>query len=451
MKTIFLTSFNPFVTRNILLTDVFKTLSEKPDTRLVIFCPDYKLDYFTSNFLRPNVVIEPVKAETLDKQDVLFGYLARSLVGTSTLRIHRKEIFLRNKKAMTFLFSWMLALIGRIALVKKIVRWLDFQTISKSKYSPYFEKYKPSLVFAPDVFHVDDVHFLAEAKKKGIKTIGMIRSWDNITGKGLFRMKPDQLIVNNLVIKKEAMFYEDVAENKIFVGGMPQFDTYRNYPTISREEFFRRVGLAPDKKTILFAPAGNRFYDSDWRVMEAMKNAISKGVLTNAQVLVRLPPNDDVAFGQFTPDKNFSIDRPGKHFKENLFRDQELTREDMDHLANTLYYTDVIVSYSSTLCIDGAMFNKPIVTLAFDGGAAKPYLKSSRRFLDFTHVRKFLKTGCCKIAYSAEELTKHLNSYLHNPLADSEGRKILLADQVGFLDGKSGERIANFVLSCLRI
>src|SRR3989344_3798332 len=124
--------------------------------------------------------------KTKSKQDIIFSYIGRSLVSTKTLAVHRLEIFLRNKNIAVFIFSYFLAVAGRLSQVKRFVRWLDFITINKSRFSFYFDKYQPDLIFATDVFNIDDVHFLAEAHHRDIATVGMVRSWDNITNKGLF-------------------------------------------------------------------------------------------------------------------------------------------------------------------------------------------------------------------------------------------------------------------------
>ena len=229
MQTIFITSFNPFISRNILSGDILKLFRQKESLRVVIFCPAYKQKYFEENFASDNVVIEGVETEVINKQDIIFSYIGRSLVSTKTLAIHRWEIFLRNKNIFTFLFSYFLAVLGRLDQVKRFVRWLDLITINKSKFSFYFDKYRPNLIFATDIFHVDDVHFLAEAKSRGIVTIGMVRSWDNITNKGLFRIKPDKLIVHNEIVKDEAIKYEAMSSKDIFVSGLPQFDCYFNF------------------------------------------------------------------------------------------------------------------------------------------------------------------------------------------------------------------------------
>lgn len=451
MRTIFITSLNPFVTRNILFTDVFRVLAENRGLRLVIFCPDYKKEYFEKNFKRDNVIIEPIKNEKTSRQDVLFGYLGRSLANTKTLAIHRKEIFLRNKSISAYLFSLFLSWISWFSPVKKISRALDQLTISKTKFAKYFDHYQPQLVFAPDVFHIDDVHFLAEAKNRGVYTVGMVRSWDNITNKGLFRVKPDKLIVNNEMISDEAIKYGDVKNEDIFIAGMPQLDYYLNESRSSREEFFRRIDFDPTKPLALFSPWGGRFLDTDWKIMQILKDALINGEISkDLQFLVRIPPNDTIPMGDFVPDGHFRIESPSRQFREGVYRDQELDREAMTHLADSLHYSDLVIAYTSSLNIDACAFDKPIVGIAFDGLKDNHYLKSAVRFLDWDHTKKMLFTHWAPFVRNKEDLIRYINLYLQDPALHRKERAHFLQLQSWKMDGKAGERIANFLLGQLQ-
>ena len=65
---------------------------------------------------------------------------------------------------------------------------------------------------------------MACAKRAGVFRVGMVRSWDNITGKGLIRIKPDMLIVPNGIIKEEVIKYQSIPPKYIYVSGLPQMD-----------------------------------------------------------------------------------------------------------------------------------------------------------------------------------------------------------------------------------
>lgn len=447
MKTIFITSLNPFVTRNILFTNVFKKLTAAPDTWLVIFCPDYKKEYFEKHFKRDNVIIEPIENEKITIQDIIFGYVGQSLLNTKRLIIRREEVFLSQKKYIQYCGAVLLAWIGWIPAVKKLARLLDLLTISKRKFASYFDRYKPDLVFGPDVFHPDDAHFLAEAKYRGIQTVGMVRSWDNITNKGFFRVKPDKLIVNNEVIRDEAIQYEDIKKKNIVVVGMPQFDDYVNKPRSNREEFFRRFNFDPKKPLIVFGPWGNRFIDTDWQILQILKDAIAEGQLPpDVQILVRIPPNDTILMGDFVPDSHFRIYYVSNQFQEGVYRDREFDQQAMINTADNIYYSDLLVGYMSSLNIDACAFDKPIVAIAFDGWEKKPYLKSIKKFLDFDHTKKMLFTRFATFVNNKEELISGINRYLKDPSLDRENRANFLKLQAWKIDGKAGERIADFLL-----
>jgi len=452
VKTIFITSLNPFVTRNILLTDVFRILRQTPDLKIVIFCPNFKVDYFRDNFNFSNVIIESIVPQVSSFQDSLFKFITGSLLDNRTRYIHQRRQLRRDKKLFRFLVSRALAKLGRFGVVKSAVRFLDSATVSHKKYKDYFNKYQPDFVFCPDVFHDDDARVLAAAKSRGIKTIGMVRTWDNINNKGLFRVKPDILLVSNKIVRQEAIDYEGMKAEDIRVVGMPQFDYYVTSERTPREDFFKRINLDPKKRLIMFSPHGIRFHSTDWHIMQMLKDARANGdIPENTQILVRFPPNDDVSLGDFIPDNNFFIDRPAQMFKGGLYRDQELSKEAMVHLADSLYYSDIVIAYNSSLIIDAAAYGKPSIGVAFDGwDKVSNIYESVARFMEYDHTQHLLRVNGLWVVRSREELIGAVNKYLDNPGYNTEGRRRVIKTQVGEFDGKDGERLANLIISKIK-
>ncbi|MEK7629054.1 MAG: hypothetical protein AAB394_00840 [Patescibacteria group bacterium] len=443
MNTIFITSFHPSIGQNILSGDVVKKLLLREDVRIVIFCPDYKTSYFKNEFDHPHIFIEGIKIEKPTWHDILFGYISRSVISSSTLLIHRKELFYRKKKILPFVFSYFLVILGRMFFLKKVIRWLDQLTSPKSKFENYFKKYNPKLIFATDVFNRDDIDFLACAKRAGVFRVGMVRSWDNITGKGLIRIKPDMLIVPNGIIKEEVIKYQSIPPKYIYVSGLPQMDFYvKNTDRMSREVFFSKIGLNPNKVTIFVAPHGRRFFNDDGFLLEKLKGL-------PYQYIVRLPPNDTINYLNFIPSSIFFIEHPGISFKEGVYNNRELSLSDSFMLATELFYADVVLNYGSTISIEAAFYDKPIINFFGDAQKNLPYIQSERRFFDFSHLNKLWNLNFCKVSYNFDDLKKQIDEYLKNPLLDKKGRSDFLRLQAGYLDGKSGARIADFLLNHL--
>ncbi len=447
VKTIFITSFNPFISRNILETDTLKSLSAEKNLRIVIFVPEYKKDYFSEKFGRGNILIEGIKDFAVSKQDIFFRYITSSLINSRTLLFHQREKLARDRNYFHYLLSRFFAVfMSQSKFFKRVVRLLDFLTIKKEYFSDYLEKYCPKLLFSTDIFHNLDTHFLAEAKNRHVPTVSMIRSWDNVTNKGIFRVKPDNLIVHNEIIKSQAIKHEDMKEQNIFVSGLPQFDHYfKGFQPSLREVFFKKIGLDHSKKTILFAPHGKRFHNTDWHILEIIKNKLDK----NLQFIVRFPPNDTVEFNSFVPDHRFFIKKTGFPFPAREFKDNEVTFKDTLSLAEELYHSDLVINYGSTISIDAAVFNKPVILIAFDGWEKLPYEKSVRRFLEYNHVNLLIQTGFFLVAKNEEELLNLVGRYLKKPIVNEAARNKLMNEQVWKVDGLSGERISGYIKSLI--
>ena len=61
------------------------------------------------------------------------------------------------------------------------------------------------------------------------------------------------------------------------------------------------------------------------------------------------------------------------------------------------------------------------------------------------HYEAIERSGGVARAYSMEQLLVQINEYLKNPALHSEGRRIMREVQIELMDGKSGERVAEFI------
>ena len=443
-RTVFITSFFGLIARNILATDVLKTLGRQPNLRIIILTPQEKKELYEQQFRAANIIVEGVEARLPSRLEKILSSVFLNSSDTTARRIHRLIERKRYDRHLSSGYHWLLAKLGRLRLIRYCLRWVDYQLMSKNRFRNYFEKYRPNLVFATDIFEPNDVAVMREARKRGIFVLGMVRSWDNITSKGLNRIVPDKLIVNSEKIKEEAMRYNDVRPEAIFVVGIPHYDRYVTDRRTSREELFRKLQLDTHKKTVFFAPPSDIYARND-PITEKVVGALTG---LDVQVLLRLYLVGQVNLGNIKPMPNkISIDVPGSG--EDFMR-ADLTTGDA-HLADLLYHSDVVVAFASTLAIDAVVFNKPIVFIGFDGQPNRPYWQSLRRFYDYDHQQSILKTGGVKLAKNTEELIEYVKHYLADSKLDEDGRKRIIQERCWKLDGKSGERLAKIILQELGV
>ncbi len=445
-KTIFITAFQNMVTKNILNTGVFADLVKR-DVSIIIFCPHEK-----EQFLRDMIKHDNVKVIGISVQKVTLALMSKIYLRLCYLLIDShylwyKKVERRDAKpsVKTYIKYYIHHVFTKLFSGYRSLAWLfrasflafvDYPTLRV-----HFKEYKPAVLFSTDIFDDSDTAFLQSAKKEGVPMLGMVRSWDNCYSKGLLRMVPDHIVVNNTTLKKELVDVQFVDQSIIEEVGLPQFDHFLNDTRMSREQFCKETGLDPSKKIIVFAPAGSALSDTDWQICDILKDAITQGkFIMPVQFLVRNHPNHPMVFKNIENNKDFVVELPGKVVGSNP-RNREFTLQECRHLADTLFHCDVLLYIATTLGLDATVYNKPQIMINFDGFVNKKYTHSVRRYHDEDHMKKLIATGGVRVAKKAEDLIEYINMYLKDPSVDNEGRKKIVTEQLYKIDGKSAERL----------
>ncbi|MBI4117368.1 MAG: CDP-glycerol glycerophosphotransferase family protein [Parcubacteria group bacterium] len=452
---VFLSNFHSFTTRNILNSGVLGYLSEKTD--VVIFVHKYKEQYFKELYQKGNVAVEGVDVGpwVKSRKNKLFIRIAEWLLDTNVRKFHKLAALEKDRNKAKYYFSIIFTKIfNRIKPFKKFIRYLDYWINNPRPFESFFARYKPSAVFVTDIFSDYDLLLLKNARALSVKNVAMVRSWDNTTGVGYLRFAPDKLIVHNEVEKEEMPRYHDISDKTIQISGIPQFEEYLRAKPTSREEFYKKIGADSGKRLILFAPAGNFFIDTDWQICQILKDLYYEGKIPkDIQFIIRLHPFLPADLSQFKPDENFIIDITGSALSGptlNTKTGGELDKDFYQHLFDSLYYSSLIINTISSIIIDAAALDKPLITINFNGWEKDvPVLKSLKRWRLEENQISWMSFGMTPLVENKEELAEWINKYLDNPTLDSDKRKIFKQAYCGNYDGKSAERIASFVLDCI--
>src|SRR5262249_39307161 len=127
----------------------------------------------------------------------------------------------------------------------------------------------------------------------------------------------------------------------------------------------------------------------------------------------------------------------------------DITTESQEHLADTLCHSDVVVQVASTIAIEAAIFDTPVVNVSFDGETPAEWTRSARRYLRFPHFVNITRHGAVRLSETPDELVAGVAAYLHDRTLDAEGRRRVVREQCEFLDGRSSERAAAAVVETL--
>ncbi|MFN0279980.1 MAG: CDP-glycerol glycerophosphotransferase family protein [Pyrinomonadaceae bacterium] len=309
-------------------------------------------------------------------------------------------------------------------------------------------KIKPDVVITTDPFCYLEPAIIAEAKTLGIKTLGIITSWDNLSTKNRMVLRYDGYIVWSEQMRNDLHhFYPYTTDVPCYVVGAPQFDVFfekQNWQ--SREEFCGGQGLDPDKRIVLYALGSPNFLQELPGAVE-FEQKLAESDLNDVQLLVRPHPmffdgTEQNQFGAFG--KNVVVQKSGEGVP--LTSQSQDKREIIDWI-NTFRHADVVINLSSTVAIDAAIFDKPVVNIDFDPEPGQPNQALIKDINHrWTHFKPIAESGGMWLVNDYDEMLSAVKAYLHNPELHREKRRWMAEFVCGNIDGKSGERMAEAII-----
>ncbi|MDA2927292.1 hypothetical protein MYX78_08680 [Acidobacteria bacterium AH-259-G07] len=332
-------------------------------------------------------------------------------------------------------------------------KWVESFPVLED-YVRLFEDVRPDIVVSSNPFDWSELPLSLVAARLHVPTVTAIVSWDNLSYKGFPLTRFTRYMVWSDLMKRELLRIEPQLDlDQIQITGTPQFDFHLSEELIwTREEFFGRIGGDPTRPLITYSACADLTFSEEPEVVAMLWQAIEQGdVIDNPQLLIRLHPHDKTdrfdRIRQRCP--SLLIKRPWKHNADRFWWFTP-TRDDLALLSNTLRYSDISVNAFSTIVLDSAIFDKPIVCVAFSSERDSPAADYLRHSSEIGHCQYLSESKAVRVAFSLVELISHLNSYLSDPSAERELRHRMVEQICGPVDGTTKYRMVDCILSTLK-
>jgi hypothetical protein len=312
---------------------------------------------------------------------------------------------------------------------------------------------RPAVVLSTGPFQFEQPGVAAVSKKLGIPTIAFIPSWDNLSTKNRLTFKYDAYIVWAEQGKRELHYFYPYTRNRpVFVVGAPQFDVFFQERFFqSREEFCATQGLDHTRPIIVYAVGSPNFLQEKYGALH-LAQSVAAGALGDAQLIVRPHPIHDHLemadlFGPFAP--HVVLQRTVDFDSELTARSQD-TR-DVQEWVNTFRHADVVVNLASTVTIDAALCDRPVVNLDYDPEPGQP---NQALVKDINHVWSHFKpiaeSGGVWLVDNHKEMLQAIRGYLANPSLHREQRRWVTEYVCQYVDGRCGERMARAIVDLVQ-
>ena len=427
--------------RNFLSTDIVKEILESSNHKVICCLKDV-------NKYKNYVKHERIEyVEFIDKKRFSINWIIRfilrqrfySINPNPTIKIlERGPLFLDSKHYISSLLKYPFPRSKIIFNLMQLLEKIFF--ITDKNILKQIQSINPDLIFSTHLVANEEHDYLRIASKLNIQTVGMVKSFDNLTSKGFIAVKPNFIFLWSQMLKDELLELYDYDETRIKITGVPQFDLYKESPSITKKEFLEIYNLSENRKTILYATNHRDISPDDPENVALLAANLDK---LNSQLIVRLHQMDNLNRYETLNFENVVFQVPGIKEGEGT-QERVADNSFIKELRDVLYFSDVTINTCSTMTLDAISAGKPVINICYDL-EEKPYYQSVKRFYDFVHYVPILNTKCTSLAHSPQELINLLKSNLDNKNWKTNQRKRVSQYMLDGNAGNASKKVAQFL------
>jgi len=305
---------------------------------------------------------------------------------------------------------------------------------------------QPDIYLSTNMNRFDEEPFVRAARYLGIKTIGLVRSWDNVY-KGLYS-HPDRVLVWNSINQKEVIQLDAYSTNQVSIIGPIQFDSYFDpHVILEKKDFCKQLKLDPKKPILTLATIGQyfQFYDETYLPDYLMSLIQKKQIDPHTQLVIRLHPwSHYEQFARFLKYKNVRLSYIDRYVPAMSWL---MFREDMIFMANLLKHSDAIVTAGSTVLLEACVFDTPVLMPVFHP-VIPEFTKWFYHHAVLTkHYKHLVENKYVLLDEQPESFSKNLKYSLENRSYYQKERQAILNLYVPYCDGKSVDRLCEEVIN----
>jgi hypothetical protein len=322
---------------------------------------------------------------------------------------------------------------------------LGFHLNVDTRFVQVLKQHRPVLYFATHASSYFEECLLRNAQAQKLPVAFMVLSWDHLSSKIVLSRRFDSFLVWNEHTRREIVgTYPCYKPEQIHVVGIPNYDLYAEKPSHSYESWCQKYGLDPACRTILFSTMPQSRHEQQHLIIEELLQAITHGVdlPSDLQVLIKCHPFDDSdeydkLLGRYPVAIHRTGLAPGQTQDEWIPSSHEISSS-----RDCLHFCSININIFSTVTIEAAYFDKPIIHIAFDPNPPAPGRIPCHEYYNWDHFKPIVDSNASLMARSYAGLFDAIRRYLECPELLAAERRSLVEMYVGQQIGTASECVA---------
>jgi hypothetical protein len=309
----------------------------------------------------------------------------------------------------------------------------------------------PRLVWSTTSTSRFELPYVLAARDLGIPTLCAILSFDNMTTRSALPIFDRYFVWSDAMKRELRSLYPAVADADVEATGTPQFDFHmRKACRWTRESTLRHLGLPAASRYFLYAGGHESLMPEEPElVAELARRVAASDALQDTWLVVRLHPQDD---GRRWDGLASAGARMVVSPACELAPDDEAWKrtrpEEQDRLISSLLHAEACLNIASTMSLDAAILDRPVIGIEFSGEPASPQDIMFSAY-GATHYRPIVASGGLEMARSWDALLESMRLAITRPERHREARARMVREVCGPVDGQSGRRVVDGIVRLL--
>lgn len=469
--TILITAPTGFIIRNLILGKFTETISQHVNLVISTQSPEdvksldkikkYNIKVIEYPIIKP---IENRGIVRLTSVHYIFYLLSVGAKNNESILNYAKVYDNKSNKLYNVIKN-LIILIGRfifkIGLFKYLIPIYELRYAKHQLTQYWIERlsdFQPDMVLTTllSLAHANspsnDLPIVLAAKKLKIPIATLIQSWDNLSTKpSIFPLGIHQYYVWSETQQQEVLtMFPWTDKDKVKIVGAVQFDFHNDTNILlSREDFLKMHDIPIDKKYLLFTTGMPKTLPNEIEEFYMIIKRLHKEY-PELHFIIRLHPKDysnrinQIEKALIENNAHIQYSYEGKHMDEGGVSPPE---EFYQLQVNTIKHAEMIINSSSTMTVDAAIIDKPIICIAYNY-IYDPLFPNGRSLAlsNNTHYSWLTKTGGVLMAYTEKQLIEGIQSYLNNSALHHEERKKIVSVVSHRSIETAGEKLAKSIL-----